>query len=318
MNDRRGVPEPATPPTKLVGGHINVGRVGIWTRQLDGVPAAVAQDAVAELESLGFRSVWIPEAQRREVMSHAALLLAASTSIVVATGIARVHARSPQAAALAQVMLHERFPCRFLLGLGVSHPVVVETLLGQTYGPPLATIHAYLDAVDTTIRATDPAGAHRADVRVLAALGPKMIGLAGQRASGIHTYLAPVEHTAWARRVMGPEAFIAPAIKVVLGADREQAEERARGSVVPTLRLPAYRGNLHRFGFSDDEMGRRPSDRLLDALVCRGDADAIAARVRAHLDAGANHVCVEVLTGDDTTVPMDGWRELAPLLTGLL
>lgn len=298
--------------TTAVGGHVDVGRVGIWTRQLDGVSGAAAQEAVCELEALGYRSVWIPEAQRREVVSHAALLLSASTSIVVATGIARVHARSPQATALAQRLFDERFPGRFLFGLGVSHPVIVERLMGQIYGPPIATMTSYLDALDATNRA---AGAPEASTRLLAALGPKMIALAGERANGIHSYLVPVEHTAWARDVMGPEAFIAPAVKVVFGSDHDRTAAIAGGSLAPTTRMPAYRTNLARFGFTDDDMGKQPSDRLIDALVCCGGVEAITTHIRRHLDAGANHVCVEVLTGDDTTVPMDAWRELAPALT---
>lgn len=311
------MPDDAARRSTLVGGHIDLGRVGIWTRQLDGVSGAIAQEAVRELEAHGYRSVWIPEAQRREILSHATLLLAASSSIVVATGIARVHARSPQAAALAQTMLSERFPGRFLLGLGVSHPVVVERMMGQTYGPPIATMASYLDAIDATIRALAPSGSDGAGVRLLAALGPKMIALAGERGNGIHSYMAPVEHTAWARGLMGPEAFIAPAIKAVFGSDRAGARLIASGSVAPTTRMPAYRDNLRRFGFADDDMGRQPSQRLIDALVCYGDVDAITHRVREHLDAGANHVCVEVLTGDDTTVPMNAWRELAPALVSL-
>lgn len=301
----------STEPTTEVGGRINLGRVGIWTRQLDGVSGASAQDAVCELESLGYQSVWIPEAQRREIISHATLLLAASKSIVVATGIARVHARSPQAAALAQLLLDERFPGRFLLGLGVSHPIVVERMMGQIYGPPIATMTSYLDAVDATIQA---AGAAGANIRLLAALGPKMIALAGHRASGIHSYMAPVEHTEWARQVMGPDAFIAPAVKVVFGTDDERMHTIASGSLAPTARMPAYRNNLLRFGFTEEDMGRNPSKHLRDALVCCGDVDAIATHVRGHLDAGANHVCVEVLTADDTTLPMSAWRELAPAL----
>ena len=291
--------------------NLDLGRVGIWTRQLDAVPGAAAQSAVAELESLGYRSVWIPEAMRREVVSHATMLLAGSSTIAVVTGIARVHARSPQAAALAQLLLTERWPGRFVLGLGVSHPPVVERMLGQTYGPPLATMAGYLDAMDATVAATASDAA--APPRLLAALGPKMLALAAQRAAGAHTYLAPVEHTAWARAELGPDAFLAPAVKVVLDDDPERADAVGRWSVGPPSRLPAYRDNLARFGFDATET----SDRLIDALVATGGVDAVVARVTDHLDAGADHVCVEVLTGDDTTVPMDAWRALAPALTGM-
>jgi len=292
-----------------------VGRVGVWTRQLDMQPGAVAEAAVAEIEALGYPALWIPEAIHREVISHASLLLAATRSIVIATGIARVHARSPQAAALAQRFLAERFPGRFLLGLGVSHPMVVERLLGQTYGPPLATMRNYLDAIDAT-----PGGAAvaaDATPRVLAALGPQMLALAATRAAGAHTYLAPVGHTAWARKVLGPGVLLAPAVKVVLTSDRREGARVARMSVTPTVRVPAYRDNLVRFGFTTDDLAGELSDRLVDELVAIGDVDTVVGRVREHLDAGADHVCVEVVTGDDTTLPLDAWRRLAPALIEL-
>lgn len=302
-----------TQTTFSVGWRENLGRVGVWTRQLDAQPGTVAEAAVAEIEALGYPTVWIPEAIHREVISHASLLLAATRSIVIATGIARVHARSPQATALAQRFIAERFPGRFLLGLGVSHPMVVERMLGQVYGPPLATMRHYLDALDAT-----PGGsavAANATPRVLAALGPQMLALAATRAAGAHTYLAPVAHTAWAREVLGPDVLLAPAIKVVLTSDGREGARVARASVTPTVRVPAYRDNLLRFGFTTDDLAGELSDRLVDELVAVGDVDAIVARVRAHLVAGANHVGVEVLTGDDTTVPLDAWRRLAPALT---
>lgn len=291
-----------------------LGRVGLWTRQLDGQPGSAAEAAVAELESLGYRSVWIPEAAHREVLSHATALLASTSTITVATGIARVHARAPQAAALAQRFLAERFPGRFVLGLGVSHPMIVERMLGQTFEQPLATMSRYLDAMDAT-----PGGSPVAEdvaPRVLAALGPRMLALAAARSAGAHTYLAPVAHTAWARDVLGPRSLLAPAIKVVLAAEHDDPFGVARASLAPSLRLPTYARNLARCGFDDDEIGHL-SDRVVAALVAVGDVDAVVDRVEEHLAAGADHVCVEVLTGDDTTVPVAAWRRLAPALAEL-
>jgi probable F420-dependent oxidoreductase len=291
---------------------MELGRIGIWTMQLDDRPAAEAQDVVAELESLGYPAVWIPEAVDREVLTHATLLLAGSDRIVVATGIARVHARAPRTTALAQLMLTERFPDRFLLGLGASHAPAIERLLGQDYGSPLTTMRDYLDAVDVAIDGQE----HSLEVRparVLAALGPKMLDLAARRSRGAHTYLSPVEHTAWARDVLGPDALLAPAIKVVLDRDATRAREIGRRSVGPPARLAAYRMNLLRLGYMDEDLGRAPSDRVVDALVAWGDEAAIAARAQDHLDAGADHVCVEVLTGE-RTAPIDAWRRLAPAL----
>ncbi|MDO8362180.1 MAG: TIGR03620 family F420-dependent LLM class oxidoreductase [Actinomycetota bacterium] len=288
-----------------------LGRVGIWTRQLDMSDGDLGERAAAELEALGWQTLWIPEAIHREVLTHATLLLAATDRLVVATGIARVHARSPQAAALAQRHLNARFAGRFLLGLGVSHPMVVERMLGQQYGPPLATMRSYLDSMDAT-RGGAPAPAGGND-RVLAALGPQMLRLAAQRAGGAHTYVAPVAHTAWAREILGPDPFLAPCVKVVLTDDRGEGLDIARASVAPTIKNPAYRENVLRSGFDVGDIDDGVSDALVDALVAIGGEDDIAARVREHLAAGADHVCIEVLTGDDTTIPLDAWRRLAPL-----
>lgn len=294
---------------------VDLGRVGVWTRQLDSQPARVAQEAVAELEAFGYPTLWIPEAVEREVISHAALLLSGTSTITVATGIANVHARAPRAAALAQLMLTERFPGRFVLGLGVSHPVMVERVFGQTYGSPLTVMRDYLDAVDAVLAAPHAAPPSSPPVRMLAALGPKMLALAAERSLGAHTYVAPVEHTAWARDLVGPSVLLAPALKVVLDTDASRARAIGRWSIGPTVRNPAYHDNLVRFGFTERDFGAEPSDRLVDALVAWGGPDAITARVRAHLDAGADHVAVEVLTGDDTTVPRAAWGELAPALS---
>jgi probable F420-dependent oxidoreductase len=291
-----------------------LGRVGIWTRQLDEQHGTVAETAVAELERLGYRSVWIPEGIHREVISHATALLAATESITIATGVARVHARAPYAAAMAQRFLAERFPDRFVLGLGMSHPLIVERLLGQKFERPLATMRAYLDAMDAT--RAGPSTTTDAP-RVLAALRSKMLALASERAAGAHTYLSPVEHTAWARDILGPGALLAPAIKVVLEADHDDPLAVARAALKPSLRLPTYAASLLEFGFDDEDLAGDLSERLVRALVAIGDEDAVLRRVEEHLAAGADHVCVEVVTGDDTTVPLEAWRRLAPALTSL-
>ena len=294
-----------------------LGRVGIWTRQLDAQRAAGAEDVAAELEALGYASLWIPEAVEREVVSHATLLLVATSTITVATGIANVHVRGPRAVALAELMLTERFPERFVLGLGVSHPVVVERVLGQPYGSPLTVMSDYLDALDAVLAAPHPAPPAKPPERVLAALGPKMLSLAAERSLGADTYLAPVAHTEWARagrtrRARGTRD------QGGLRHRRFPSVRIGRSSIAPTARNPAYRTNLLRFGFNDADLGSEPSDRVVDALIAWGDTSAIEARVRDHLDAGADHVCVEVLTGDDTTLPTEAWRELALVLTTLI
>lgn len=294
-----------------------LGRVGLWTRQLDSQPARRAQEIVGELETLGYRALWIPEAIEREVLSHATLLLAGSSSIAVATGIANIHVRAPRATALAQLLLAERFGDRFLLGLGVSHPIIVERVLHQRYERPLEAMRSYLDAIDAVVEAPHPAPPAAKPRRVLAALGPNMLRLAAQRSAGAHTYLAPVEHTAWAREVLGRGTFLAVSVKAVLTSDGRAGREIARQSVSPPLRSPAYRGNLLRLGFAEADVSPGPSDEVVDALVAVGDVGAITTRISQHLDAGADHVCIEVLTGDDVTVPEREWRELAPALEAL-
>jgi probable F420-dependent oxidoreductase len=295
---------------------MNLGSAGLWTRALDIVPGGRAQEAVAELADLGYRAVWIPEAMEREALSHATLLLAGSRSIVVATGIANIYARAPQTTALAQRLLDQTFPGRFLLGLGVSHAMVVERVLQQSYSSPLQRMAAYLEAMDAMV-VGQQGGSPVNGPRVLAALGPKMLTLAKERSLGAHTYMAPVDHTAWARGILGSGPLLLPAIKAVLDKDAQRARELAASALGPTLRAPVYRENLRRFGFGDEDVSSGPSARLIDALVARGGVEDVVERVRAHLHAGADHVCVEVVTDDGQALPSVAWRELAPALTRL-
>ena len=188
--------------------------------------------------------------------------------------------------------------------------MVVERALGQQFERPVGTMRQYLDAMD----ATRGGSSVRPLPRVLAALGPRMLELAAERAAGAHTYLAPIAHTAWARDVLGPDAFLAPSVKAVLG-DQGDPVAMARASLAGPLQLPSYARNLTRFGLGDTDGG--PSDRVVDALVAVGDVDVVVRRVREHLDAGADHVCVELLTGDDEAVPIEGWRRLAPALSAV-
>jgi probable F420-dependent oxidoreductase len=168
---------------------------------------------------------------------------------------------------------------------------------------------AYLDALDTA-KPPVPAGA-----RVLAALGPKMLTLARERAAGAHPYLTTPEHTQRARTILGADPLLAPEQRVVLETDRATAREIGRQHLAPYLRLPNYTNNLRRLGFTDDDLAGAGSDRLIDTLVTWGDEDTIARRVREHYDAGANHVCIQALTGDQDTFPREAWRRLAPALS---
>jgi len=290
---------------------VDPGRVGLWTHVLDAMPMAAAQEHVAELGEIGYGAVWIPEAVGRDPMVAASLLLAGSSDIVLATGIASIWARDAMSMSAAHKSITEAFPGRFLLGLGVSHQPAVDYLRGHAYDKPLSRMRAYLDAMDTSLfMAAEPA---TTPVRLLAALGPKMLDLAATRAQGAHPYFVPVEHTAVAREVMGAGPLLCVEQAVVLETDPTVAREIARRHTSMYLTLPNYTNNLKRFGWTDDDFADGGTDAVTDAIVAWGDIDAIRARVAAHHDAGADHVCVQVLAADDQGVPAL-WRELAPAL----
>jgi probable F420-dependent oxidoreductase len=291
---------------------MQLGRVGLWTFQLDLRPAAAAREAAAELEDLGYPTLWVPEAVGREAVANSGLLLSATTRLIVATGIASIWARDAMAMAAAHLTLNEAYGGRFLLGLGVSHQPMVERLRGEDYTKPFSKMRDYLDAMDKVFYVSPrPADPPR---RMLAALGPKMLRLAAERSLGAHPYFVPVEHTAVAREALGPDAMLAPEQAVVLSKDPEVARATARTHMATYLGLPNYTNNLRRLGWGDDDLLHGGSDRLVDAIVGWGDEDAIVERVRAHHEAGADHVCVQVLDPDATALPMAQWRTLAPAL----
>jgi probable F420-dependent oxidoreductase len=291
---------------------MDLGRVGIWTFALDLQPIARAREVAAEVEELGYGAIWIPDAVGRDPLMHAALLLGGTSRIAVGTGIAQIYGRDPMTMTGGWKTISEAFPGRFVLGLGVSHQPMVEGLRGQTYGPPLTAMREYLERMDTAMYvAAEPIEPPR---RVLAALGPKMLALAAERADGAHPYNVPPEHTARAREILGPEKLLAPEQAVLLETDPVEARRIGRGHMAIYLDLPNYMNNLRRFGITDDDIADGGSDRLVDTLVAWGDVDAVRARVQAHLDAGADHVAVQVLTPERGTLPLDEWRELAPVL----
>jgi probable F420-dependent oxidoreductase len=251
----------------------------------------------------------------REPFVNSALLLGATSRLVVATGIASVWARDAMTMAAGQLSLCEAFEGRFLLGLGVSHQPMVDTIRGHAYDKPLTKMRGYLEAMDRAIYlAPRPAEEPR---RVLAALGPKMLQLAAEQALGAHPYFVPVEHTAFARDVLGEGPMLCPEQAVVLTSDPDGARAAARLHMATYLTLPNYTNNLRRLGWGDDHLADGGSDALVDAIVAWGDEGAIVERVRAHLDAGADHVCIQVLGEDAVTLPMPQWRALAEPLREL-
>jgi probable F420-dependent oxidoreductase len=291
---------------------MDVGAVGLWTFQLDLQPAAAARDIAAEVEAQGWGALWVPEAVGREPLTHAGVLLGATKKLVVATGVANVWSRSATATAAAQRLLADVSKGRFLLGLGVSHQPMVEGLLGQRYERPLEKMASYLDGIDDAFTTSPPPKDD--PPRVLAALGPRMLELAATRAWGAHTYFVPVDHTPVAREVMGTGPMLLVEQAVVLSTDEDEAREVARRYMQTYLALPNYTRNLLRLGFAEEDLADGGSDKLVDALVAWGDVDAVVERVKAHRDAGADHVCLQVLDADATAVPVDQWRELAAAL----
>ena len=292
-----------------MGERFELGRVGIWTGVLDAVPSARAAEIARSLEAMGFPTLWIPETVGRDPFVTAALLLGATTTLRVATGIANIYARDAVTMANTQRTLEEAFPGRFLLGLGVSHHHLVDRVRHHDYDKPYSRMVEYLDSMDQAVfRAVGPTAR---PATVLAALGPKMLRLATDKADGAHPYFVPVEHTAQAREILGPDAILAPEQMVVIDDDRARAAEIARKGMAVYLRAPNYVNNLKRHGFTDDDVADGGSDRLVDAIVACGSVDAARARVKAHFDAGASHVCVQVLGADPTAVPASGWQELA-------
>ena len=195
------------------------------------------------------------------------------------------------------------------MGIGVSHAPLIDLAEAGRYTKPLGAMRTFLDGLDA---APIPVAA---DDRVLAALGPKMLDLAGARTAGTHPYLVTPEHTAVAREALGPDKLVAPEQAVVLESDPDAARTIARSHLAGYLGLPNYTNNWKRFGFTDDDIADGGSDRLVDAFVAWGGEDVIVDRVRAHRDAGADHVCVQVLTANLWELPLSGWRTLAPALT---
>ena len=287
----------------------SLGRIGVWSFALETQSAADERDAVAEIESLGYPAIWIPEATgSREALAHAAWLLSSTQRAVIATGIASIWARDAVAAANGARMLADAYPSRFVLGLGVSHARSVANRGAESRGP-YTRMRRYLDEMD---RAESTAPEPLVQPRImLAALGPRMLELAAERTHGAHPYFVPVEHTAFARARLGPQPVLAVEQTVVLETDATEARRIARGFAAEYFALPNYANNLRRMGYTASDLSGPGSDRAVDAVIAWGDVDRIASRVREHLQAGADHVCLQVVSGDEEDVGLDALRDLA-------
>ena len=286
--------------------------VGIWTSTHESLPASRSGEVANELESLGYSAMWLPEAWGRESFTSASLLLAATSSLTVATGIANIWARDAVTSANAARTLNAAYDDRFVLGLGVSHQPLVQRLRGHEYAAPLAQMRQFLSAMNAAPMFA-PEGDHEF-ATVIAALGPKMLELGATLADGVHPYLVTPEHTALARQIVG-DKFIGVEQAVVLGESREEYLERAHNYLNDYTGLDNYRHSWRRLGFRDEDFVRGGSERLCEAMVVHGDEQTILERVNEHRAAGADHVCLQVLGADRSTIPLDEWRRLAPVFT---
>ena len=300
-------PSPETRETPETPEMPDLGPVGLWTSS--GLWAATGNDtadAVAEVESLGYKSLWLGTSAGNLEL-HASLL-AATTRLVVLSGIVSIWADPPALVAESYRRVDAAHPGRIVVGLGSSH---APLLAAGEYRQPLTRLRHYLDDLD----ASSPTVPKKR--RVLAALGPKTLALAAERSAGAHPYLTMPEHTAEARQIMGPSALLAPEQKVILEADPGTARAIARETLAMYLQLPNYTNNFLRMGFGEDDLEGGGSDRLVDGLVAWGNMDTVLKRIAEHHAAGADHVCVQVLTSSDRhagRLPRQEWRFLASAL----
>lgn len=283
---------------------MRLGPTGIWSIELRTAGPDEIADAAAELDELGWGALWIPGLGGGDVLGDSERLLRATRTAKVAVGVASIWRHRPDEMAAGHARLQSAYGRRHLLGLGVSDPAAAQSA-GQPYRP-LADMSAYLDRLEQA-PAPVPAGE-----RVMAALGPRMTELAAQRTAGIHPFMVTPEYSAAARERLGDGPLIAPYQAVVLEEDPGKARSAAREFLGGFLGMDHYARNLRRQGFTEDDLARGGSDRLIDSVVAWGDVEAIGRRIRAHHQAGADHVCLHVV-GAGPAMPLPQWRELAPL-----
>jgi probable F420-dependent oxidoreductase len=282
---------------------MEIGRIGVWSGQVRAVDPSEVGDLAAQIEALGYQALWIPGGAGGDVLDRCGRALGATRTLVVATGILNIWRHEAEEVAGATARLRQEHDNRFLLGLGISH----QRLIGEDYVAPLEKTGDYLDRLDA---AGQPPGD-----RVLAALRRRMLELARDRAAGSHPYFVPPEHSAAARAILGPDRLLAPEQAVLLETDPTAAREMARRFCQLYLQLPNYTNNLRALGYTAEDLEPPGRDRVIDAIVAWGDEAAVAARVQAHFDAGADHVCIQVLGGEPAAPPLEAWRRLAPALT---
>lgn len=280
-----------------------LGKVGVWSRTPYFGEPHEATELATTAEELGFSALWIPGFDGGHIFERCGMALEATSKLTIATGIVNIWRHEPAEVAQTVSKLRTDSGGRFLLGLGSSH----KYLIGNEYDKisPIAKMSGYLDDLDV--------GGIAPENRLLGALGPKMLELSAERTAGSHPCFMPPKHTAAAREVLGEGPLLMPELGVILESDPAKARAIARTFASLYFKGPNYNNNLRRFGFTDEDFAGEGSDRLIDAIVAWGDAEAIAARVRAHFDAGADHVAIH---SRGLTPEADVWRELAPLVLG--
>ena len=272
-----------------------LGRFGSWRSA-----SLVTPELAAGIERLGFGALWLGGSPSGDLVL-AEEMLEATTTLTLGTSIVNMWRDQPQDVARSFARVQQRHPGRFLLGVGAGHREQT-----QRYARPYETLAGYVDV----LRAE---GVPQSGL-VLAALGPKVLGLARDRAAGAIPYLVPPEHTRQARAILGPGPLLAPEHKVVLDTDPARARALGRTRVRrPYLGLVNYTSNLRRLGWSEEDLSGSGSDALIDALVAHGSPADVARQLTRHLDAGADHVCVQLIT-EEGADPLAGYRALAPAL----
>jgi len=278
---------------------MQLGKLGVWA-PMDAMTAAEGAAFAQRVEGWGYSALWLPESRGRNVLAHSAWLLANTSELIIAPGIANIYARDPMAMANGQRGLNEQSGGRFLLGIGVSHVPMVTGLRGHEYGKPVATMRTYLQGMlAAPYLAPDPP---ERPLTILAALGPRMLALSAELADGAHPYNVPPERTAEARNILGSGKLLCPEVWVLLETDPAKARSAARQALAPYMQLDNYTNNWRRLGFGDDLAGGG-SDRFVDANIAWGDEGAIRKRIQEHWDAGADHVCIQTISPDGSRRP---------------
>ncbi len=288
---------------------MNIGKRGIWFHT-DSLSSEESAQLVQKIERLGYGAFWFGEGFGRDPLVHAGHLLSQTTRLAVATGIASIYSRDPVAMWGGANALAEQSAGRFILGLGVSLPVLVEPR-GHQWRKPLTSMQNYLAQMQQIPYMSVPPA--EPPPIVIAALGPKMLELAGQQTAGAHPCNVTPEYTARARRLMGPDAWLCVGQKVILETEPDRARQIARAGMEVYLKSPFQKKNWKSMGIDDADCEGQGSDRLIDALIAWGNAETIEQRIQAHLDAGASHVCIEPMVGPDSRLPENELLEaLAP------